>query len=665
MKVSGRTFSLQFLSLVAICLFPILAISVYAHPITIQAPNLESTQEWLPVVPPEPREVPDAVDPTAAVEFNVMTGEEFHFPSVHPSQQPVETGLSSTPSYEGLFSAGVTPESVFPPDDRSLIQWPNTESFPYRTIAKIYFTANDGTQWTGSASIIGPSHGHGYHVLTAGHCVYIHDHGGWISSMKVIPGFDGAQTPGGHRTPYNYAWVTYIRTYAGWTNDSDTRHDWAVCTLDRNIGDYTGWMGRITTSPSDPVYTGSIRTAGYPGDLSMGLRMYDDQDVGRTADEYVHWYYMDTAGGQSGSPVWVYYHPEAWHTLSVHTSGDDGSGSNHGTRLDQDKFDRIITWLDSDTPPPDKADLADDGEAYRGFQPATVTAGSTSFSVWCDVRNFGTQASSDFYVAYYASVDTVISPSDYLIGTDHIMPLSPTHSADSGWNGIFPSTVPEGEYFVGWIIDSTDVVNEFDETNNEAYHTSLLLTVLHPKYSITFYTDPSTVGSIKFDDTTYAHGQSGLYIAGDYTVFAISPAGWTFDHWITTGGVSISDSTATVTGTGSIKAVFTSTPTFNIWTDKTTYNIGDTMKVYVRVKNPGPALSVRAIITVKLPSGSTRNLLNSVVALPASYDSGDYLWSTFAIPSAPAGYYAWEAELRDPDTGAFISQSMWIWQLLP
>ena len=99
--------------------------------------------------------------------------------------------------------------------------------------------------------------------------------------------------------------------------------------------------------------------------------------------------------------------------------------STNGTRLNNDKFDRIITWIDSDTPPTDRADLIDDGDYYAGFSPTTVCPGSTSFHVWSDVRNVGTASSGGFSVAYYASTNTTITTSDRLIGTDYVSSISP------------------------------------------------------------------------------------------------------------------------------------------------------------------------------------------------------------------------------------------------
>ena len=53
-----------------------------------------------------------------------------------------------------------------------------------------------------------------------------------------------------------------------------------------------------------------------------------------------------------------------------------------------------------------------------------------------------------------------------MIGTDVITTLPPTESTDSQWSGILPDEIPGGNYYVGWIIDGNDNIDEFNENNN-------------------------------------------------------------------------------------------------------------------------------------------------------------------------------------------------------
>jgi hypothetical protein len=82
-----------------------------------------------------------------------------------------------------------------------------------------------------------------------------------------------------------------------------------------------------------------------------------------------------------------------------------------------------------------------------------------------------------------------------------------------------------------------------------------------PQRTITFYTDPTDGGTITFDGSTYSNGQSTTKYDGDYSVSANPAFYFVFDHWSTTGGVSVANqysqsTTATVNGDGSIKAWF-------------------------------------------------------------------------------------------------------------
>jgi glutamyl endopeptidase len=659
--------TILFLSLALLILFAAITPVFSVPPIkgTDAQTNASSTlpedrSDYLPVVPPTPHICDGPVDYTTTV-YDMATGMETEVP-YSPSTVPDELGIQSTEPYVGLLPSDVNPETIFPPDDRTVVPYSTTTTYPWRTVCKIYMKAADGSGWMGSATIIGPGQGgHGYWMLTAAHCVYMSDHGGWVSSIEVIPGYDGAQSEMYQKAPYYHAWATNAVTYTKWINDDDWNYDIAWCKLDRNLGDYTGWMGRLTAGSGWGGYTGILNTAGYPSDKDGGVRMYFDSDYGTYANDYKIWFLMDLWNGQSGSPVWYYDGTSRYIIGNVAYHGDLPYG-NSGTRINQETFDNLNYYLGLYAAPTDKADLLDDGQSYSGFSPTTVTAGVTSFHVWNDVRNFGTAASGGFYVDYYASVNNVITTSDYLIGWDYITNVNALAYADSDLTKIFPSSIPPGSYYVGWIIDSLGYVSEFDETNNIAYKTSYKLTVVAPKYNITFYTDPTTIGSITFAGTTKTNGQTGQYSAGTYSVSANAPSGWVFSNWVTTGGVSISGSTATVTGTGTIKAVFKTY--FEIWTDKTSYHIGDSMKVYVRVRNPGAALPVKARIFLKLPSSALYGpLLDMTVTLPAGYDSGNVLWESFTLPSAPLGNYAWIAELRNPTTNALISQDTWNWQL--
>ena len=432
----------------------------------------EDMKDWPAISPSFPEAAIAVADPGAVVEYNVSTGVVTEISSSEKMKYLEGPGSNTSNPDFGLLPLEAGTEDVLPPDDRSQIT--STTDYPWRTIVKLYITFPDASQWVGSGAIVGTPGNHIFHVLTAGHCVHDSAHGGWASSIKVVPALSGSYMP------YYYGWATYYRSYTGWTSGKNSQHDLGVITLDRNFGDFTGWMGLQWADPSNSIYTGTKNVAGYPADKPAGT-MWFDADNAHSTDEYNYWYYMDTAGGMSGGPVWRYDSSlDERYILATHTCGTEGcgiagKGVNHGTRLNQGKFDDLVYWCNTDAAPVDKADLIDDGDSYSGFSPTTISPGS-NFHAWSDVRNIGTANSGGFYVHYYASIDNVITTSDYLIGSAYVASISPFAWKDSDWTGAFPS-IPSGSYYVGWIIDRTNVVSEFNEGNNVAYKASYKLNI--------------------------------------------------------------------------------------------------------------------------------------------------------------------------------------------
>ena len=323
-----------------------------------------------------------------------------------------------------------------------------------------------GAQVFGSGAMISP-----YHFLTAGHVVHSSTKGGWATSMEIALGQDGDEKF------YGVADWNYVRSYSGWTDDRSADHDWALVTLDRNLGNYTGWLG-YESRADDEDYDGmTVNTAGYPSDRSTnGVDMYYTN--GPTDHASTHRVYysgedgMDTYEGQSGSPVWRYISDSGMRYINaVHAKG--GSTLNSGTRITGTKFNSLQSWKSTDDsvrPPTDRPDLVDYDEwfdtNYSHFTPTYANPGDY-FNVRSVVRNNGTAAAGNFNVSFYASTNDYISNSDYLIGTTTISSLNPFSWAYADWSGTLSSAIPVGTYFVGWIIDSAGSQQEFLENNNK------------------------------------------------------------------------------------------------------------------------------------------------------------------------------------------------------
>lgn len=319
-----------------------------AEPLKEDDPRAQLGQEWLSAeaMPFPVSAVPGAADDnrlaTAEAAFDFSTGQQ---------------ELGDKPAKAGLFNRQVMPSNIGPDanvdtldvqlnrqaeDDRqagrdnSVIGADNrvrispTTSYPWRAMTKLRMTFPSGRQFICSGAMIAAKY-----TLTAGHCVFSHDEGGWATSIEVIPGLDGTYKP------YGSAFATRLRSYQGWTQNRDSNHDFALVTLDRTIGNSTGWFGYANYSSVNDL---TANLGGYPGDRDSGLRLYYHSSpvVGSTSNRVS--YTADTAGGQSGSGVYR-INNGARYIFAVHTNG--GTTSNSGTRITSSRFSNLQTWIAS------------------------------------------------------------------------------------------------------------------------------------------------------------------------------------------------------------------------------------------------------------------------------------------------------------------------------
>jgi hypothetical protein len=158
-------------------------------------------------------------------------------------------------------------------------------------------------------------------------------------------------------------------------------------------------------------------------------------------------------------------------------------------------------------------DLYDAGEAYRSFSPKMVIAGQSgqSFEVGFRIENGGDGYADSFSVKIYVSDDTYISDSDYLFSSVSHLSMGPSQVRDLHEQGTFPTNIPAGTYYVGWIIDAYDEVAESDETNNAAYKEGYRLTVLgsEPEPDVQV---PDVVGMAQADAESTITSAAGLAV---------------------------------------------------------------------------------------------------------------------------------------------------------
>lgn len=432
----------------------------------------EARKDWQPIPIPifhksKPSDLSERSK--ATIIYDLASKTEIRSIASMPGQQALDIestgkGINSEPRVPQI-------ETIFPPDDRIKIS--PTNEYPWRTICKLYITFPDGNNFVASGAIAGRSDGVGFHCLTAGHCVYRSEFGGWASKIEVIPALDNDYAP------FYVAKATLIKINDGWFSNSLPEYDWACITLDRQVGNFTGWMGRHTTDDFN-WYKGAFHCAGYPIDRDFGLCLYYDSDAGRDADQFFHWYYMDAFGGQSGMPIWT-RDGNTRKIVALHIADADSTASNVGIRLNREKLAQLEQWLMEDPLPPSYPDLIDDGPKWSSFNPDTVVRGFSPMKIKHIIRNIGTLKSNPVAIDYYASFDEKIdAATDILLGTVQLPSLSPFSFVDVVWSGVFPKNTISGSYYVGWQIDPNNNLTEFNEDNNNGFIPTKQLHVIDP-----------------------------------------------------------------------------------------------------------------------------------------------------------------------------------------
>lgn len=232
------------------------------------------------------------------------------------------------PAEKAAVSPGaVMPFSVIGADSR--YQVANVTSSPYVQTPFIYYSRG-GSNYLCTGWLVGP-----YAIATAGHCLY--QDGQYSTNIQVYFGFSGTSAVAGCLTDH-------VSIPSQWTSGYAHEHDWGVVQLNCNAGRVFGYYGYKV--PVEGPGGSDYRVTGYPADKASGGGYTMWQDVGPvvavTANKL--WYAMDTAGGQSGGPVW---RPETGtscgncvvgiHAYGVGLGGPYGS-YNSATRITSSTF---------------------------------------------------------------------------------------------------------------------------------------------------------------------------------------------------------------------------------------------------------------------------------------------------------------------------------------
>ncbi len=99
----------------------------------------------------------------------------------------------------------------------------------------------------------------------------------------------------------------------------------------------------------------------------------------------------------------------------------------------------------------------------------SLTVNDTKINLDIEVKNNGTQNSGAFNVAFYLSNNSSVTTSDYLIGTKSVSGLNSGSTISLNLLedvATITPEIPEGDYYIGYIIDYQNTISEANESNN-------------------------------------------------------------------------------------------------------------------------------------------------------------------------------------------------------
>jgi glutamyl endopeptidase len=232
-------------------------------------------------------------------------------------------------------ATGPVRETILGPDGRTQVS--ATTSYPSSAIGQINFKQG-GNAYLCTGWLIDPNT-----VMTSGHCVHEGGGGTWSTNVRFTPGRNGTGTGS---APYGTCRDTELLTTGNWMSSSTAADDWGIIQLNCNVGTQTGWFGAKNDTDVN-LLNSAVTMRGYPGDRADGTMWTMDDQV-RALDATQVFHQADSAGGQSGSPV---YQPNGCGGpcgVAVHSYGAGGasppaSSNNFGPRLTASRLNDIST----------------------------------------------------------------------------------------------------------------------------------------------------------------------------------------------------------------------------------------------------------------------------------------------------------------------------------
>ncbi len=240
------------------------------------------------------------------------------------------------------------PEDVIGIDDRVIV--PDTSNTPWRCICHLEITYDSGQVGFGTGWFAGERT-----VITAGHCVYTRGTPSRrATNVRVIPGRNGTLAPYGYIVARKFDWSPKWQSE---TDDSKAApYDYGAIFVDCEVngaqfGERIGYFGLrgYDEDERNLLNMAIVNNAGYPHEAAKpyGTLWFNAGRVhlneGPNKDERFLEYMVDTTGGQSGSPVFIFDSiKNQRYVVAIHTTGNF---INRGVRVTAEVYDKILEWV--------------------------------------------------------------------------------------------------------------------------------------------------------------------------------------------------------------------------------------------------------------------------------------------------------------------------------
>ncbi len=331
------------------------------------------------------------------------------------------------------------------------------ECFPNRMNVHLSIQWPNGN-WSGASGALIDSR----HVITAGHCVFSHDNGGWASRIIVTPGRDGGSAP------YGTSEMETVMSWTGWTNNEDSEHDIALVRLARPVGALTGWFGYGYTSSSSWFESPWWYNNSYPGSPYSQVDMYQEAgDFDTLPNSYEARRRKAGIPGQSGSGSYKFIGSSRYvYAVTSHNFWNWFYGTDmDSVRLTSSKYGHVVDFINARTH--NSPDLV----------PLDVNAGGTYFprggyvtGVNYLTHNYSSAGrNGNVPVKVYLSTNDNISQYDTLLQSHSFnWNFGSKSSVRVNVGSVYlPSNLTPGWYYLGVITQPSDAENSNNDTDGQ------------------------------------------------------------------------------------------------------------------------------------------------------------------------------------------------------